>query len=136
MRTVMDQHQASSDQIMCNPVYRRQFDEQVRQFDAEVDLYRVRKAAFQLRKTRQLKPELIARIADWDKTIASHTLSQLQEDIERVPEQPGVYIFKDQTGYLYIGESENLRDRLRQHLDQSHNLALAKHLEEPLAGGG
>jgi predicted GIY-YIG superfamily endonuclease len=114
---------------MTHPALRREFDRLVRQFDAEVDLYRVRKAAFQLRKTRRLRPELISRIADWGKTVSTHPLKQLRDDIELVPEQPGVYLFQDDSGYLYIGESENLRDRLQQHLDQSHNLALARHLQ-------
>ena len=43
---------------------------------------------------------------------------------------PGVYIFRDSTGYLYIGQSNNLRTRLTKHLSGSDRKALAKYLGE------
>jgi hypothetical protein len=41
---------------------------------------------------------------------------------------PGIYIFRDGTGYLYIGEAGNLRGRVEKHLDHSDRKALAHYL--------
>ena len=43
---------------------------------------------------------------------------------------PGIYIFTDSTGYLYIGEAKNLRERLTQHLDQSDRESLANYMKK------
>ncbi|MEM7785952.1 MAG: GIY-YIG nuclease family protein, partial [Planctomycetota bacterium] len=98
------------------------------EIEPEVDLYRVRKAAFRLRKTRKLRPELIARIADWGKKIEVFSKQQLLDNPNSLSTNPGIYLFSDSTGYLYIGQAQNLRKRLSQHLDQSHNDSLANYL--------
>ena len=59
-----------------------------------------------------LKPELVLRIAEPTK----------------IPKGPGIYIFRDKTGYLYVGESLNLRSRLEKHLDESDRQSLAMYL--------
>jgi len=41
---------------------------------------------------------------------------------------PGVYLFFDRSGYLYVGEAANLRSRIRKHLDHSDRKALAHYL--------
>lgn len=47
----------------------------------------------------------------------SHTLL---DKVATLPDQPGVYLFKDATGtILYIGKAKNLRQRLRQYFDRS-----------------
>ncbi|MEL7498802.1 MAG: GIY-YIG nuclease family protein [Planctomycetota bacterium] len=130
MRSVQDKHSVSSDQVMTNPVMRDEFDSLVMQFDEKADLYRVRKAAFQLRKTRRLKPELISRIADWGREIKTYSVDELRSKPAEVPEKPGIYIFRDSTGYLYIGQASNLRERLQGHLDASHNRSLADYLDQ------
>ena len=129
-RTMYDTHSISIDRVMVDPELRREFDELATGVIAEVDLYQVRKAAFRLRKMRQLRPELITRIADWGREIQSHAAEEIADDPTRVTEGPGIYIFRDATGYLYIGESNNLRRRLTQHLDQSSSESLANYLTE------
>ena len=47
-----------------------------------------------------------------------------------MPTAPGVYIFRDATGYLYIGEAKNLRTRLKQHLNDSNRTLLADYLSQ------
>ena len=42
----------------------------------------------------------------------------------------GKPIFRDSTGYLYIGESSSLRHRVTQHLDHSDRKSLAHYLWE------
>jgi excinuclease UvrABC nuclease subunit len=42
-----------------------------------------------------------------------------------IPRKPGVYLFRDKSGYLYIGEAGSLRTRVSKHLDHSDRKALA-----------
>lgn len=127
-RTIVDRQSISTDRMMTDPNLRAEFDSIARSIAPDVDLYRVRKAAFQLRKTRRLRPELIARIADWGRVITTHSTQQILDHPELIAPHPGIYIFRDQTGYLYIGQSDNLRERMKSHLDQSHNPSLARYL--------
>lgn len=127
-RSMHDRYSISSDRVMTDPKRRKEFDQIAQSIDAQVDLYRVRKAAFRLRKTRKLRPELIARIADWGREIKTFTAKEISAKPELIDAHPGVYIFRDKTGYLYIGQSDDLRERLKKHLDQSHNQSLAKYL--------
>ncbi len=127
-RSLVDKHQCSIDRIMCDVNFRKQFDQSAKAIDDSVDAYAVRKAAFQLRKARRLRPELITRIADWGRTIKSFSINEILSDPKLLNEHPGVYIFSDASGYLYIGQTDNLRERLQKHLDESHNLSLAKYL--------
>jgi predicted GIY-YIG superfamily endonuclease len=129
-RTLIDKHKVSIDKIITSPKLRQEFDAAARGIDAEADLYGVRKAAFGLRKQRRLKPELIARIADWGRSITTLPLQTVRDDGDTVPQLPGIYIFRDETGYLYIGQSENLRTRLKEHLDESSNFSLAQYLAD------
>ena len=94
----------------------------------DVKPYLLRKAAFGLRKARQLKPEFVVRIADWGRVITNFSANELAKGLDRLPALPGVYIFRDASGYLYIGESNNLRNRLRKHLNASGRGSLADYL--------
>ena len=127
-RTVQDKHRMTTDQIMCDAATRREFDEQARLLAQVTNPYAMRKAAFGLRKSRRLRPELVLRIADWSRDVTVHQATELAKDISAVPATPGIYIFRDSTGYLYVGESVNLRMRLSQHLDDSDRKSLAHYL--------
>jgi len=128
-RSIVDKHQCSIDRMMCDPTLRSEFEETAKAIDESVDCYAIRKAAFQLRKARRLRPELITRIADWGRKIQTLTVKEILNDAKVLNEHPGVYIFSDSTGYLYIGQTANLRERLLEHLDESHNSSLAKYLK-------
>jgi predicted GIY-YIG superfamily endonuclease len=134
-RSVSDTHQCSIDRIVCDSALRDEFNKLAKSIDPEIDLYRVRKAAFQLRKARRLRPELITRIADWGRTINTYSTAKIVQDPKVLNEHPGIYIFRDATGYLYIGQTDNLRERLKKHLDESHNLSLAKYLKSEAKEG-
>ena len=129
-RSMHDRFSISSDQVMANPERRNEFDEIAKSIDPEIDLYRVRKAAFGLRKARRLKPELITRIADWGRKVESHSAKNIASQPDLIPTHPGIYIFRDKSGYLYIGQTDNLQTRLKTHLDKSHNQSLANYLGE------
>ena len=129
MRSVQDKSKLSSDRIMTDPKLRGQLDAVATKLNPKADLYLTRKAAFQLRKTRRLQPELITRLADWGREVKSYAIDDLRESVDTVAAHPGVYIFRDQTGYLYIGQTENLRKRMAEHLEESHNASLADYLK-------
>jgi predicted GIY-YIG superfamily endonuclease len=134
-RSTIDRYQVSIDQVMATPEMKSGFDKVANSVVPGVDLYLVRKAAFQLRKTRRLRPELITRIADWGREIKSFSAESIASNPNCIPAHPGIYIFSDKTGYLYIGQTDDLHERLKTHLDQSHNLSLAKYLKvENLSG--
>ncbi len=129
-RSIFDRYKVSTDRMMCDPELRAEFDQVVASMDADADLYSARKAAFRLRKQRLLRPELVARIADWGREIHSFPLTEVRDNIGRIPALPGVYIFRDQTGYLYIGQADNLNTRINTHLSESHNFSLASYLKD------
>lgn len=127
-RFAQDKFSTTIDRVMCDPEQRAVFDETAHKIAPEVDAYRLRKAAFSLRKTRRLQPELVVRVADWGKRILSIPAAELAKSPVKIPEQPGVYLFHDASGYLYIGESSNLRERVSKHLDHSDRKSLAHYL--------
>jgi predicted GIY-YIG superfamily endonuclease len=129
-RSMIDQHAVTIDRIMSDPKLRVQFDSKTNEISKDLDTYLVRKAAFGLRKKRRLRPELIARIADWGRVVKEFPLKSVEENPGIIPHQPGIYIFRDTGGYLYIGQSVDLHERLKEHLDQSSNFSLSKYLTE------
>lgn len=118
------------DQVLCDPKTRLEFDAVAQEVAPHVTAYRLRKAALALRKKRKLKPELVKRLADWGATVQVYSAEELRQGPDLIPRLPGVYIFRDNTGYLYIGETDNLRGRVEQHLDHSDRKALARYLWE------
>src|SRR5262245_40832191 len=115
------------DRILCDPATRHEFDSIAQGISPDVSTYLLRKAALSLRKARRLKPELLKRVADWGKTVLTFPADPLRQNPNLIPRQPGAYLFRDSTGYLYIGEAGNLRVRVAQHLDHSDRKALARY---------
>ena len=128
-RSMQDKFRVSTDRIMCDQKQRAAFDKAAQSIAPEVDAYLMRKAAFGLRKKRRLKPELVLRVAEWDRKIETIPISTIRDDFSVVPNTPGVYIFRDRTGYLYVGEAIDLRKRLKQHLSESDRQSLASYLK-------
>ncbi|MEM9828245.1 MAG: nucleotide excision repair endonuclease [Planctomycetota bacterium] len=131
-RTVLDRHRITVDGLLVDPRMLRELDQEARQMDPNTDRYAICKAVLGLRKRRKLKPELVLRVADWDREIQTHSVDDLKRGLNKgsVPSEPGVYLFRGSEGYLYIGEAKNLRERLRTHLEHSDRVALGKHLAE------
>jgi oxygen-dependent protoporphyrinogen oxidase len=127
-RLMHDRYSISSDQWLVDPSLLQEFDSIGLAIADSKDSYSLRKAALKLRKSRALKPELLQRVTDWHVTIHEVPIREAMENLDAISEQPGVYIFRDNTGYLYIGQSNNLRTRLTKHLSGSDRKALAKYL--------
>ncbi|MBL8891464.1 MAG: GIY-YIG nuclease family protein [Planctomycetaceae bacterium] len=128
-RRAEDQFHASLDRILVDETGRSFFAAAVQQIDSEANLAHIRRAALALRKSRQLRPELAARLVDWPVLQQSYHYSAIAADLSIVPEQPGVYLFRDGTGYLYIGEAKNLRSRLSTHIADSDRKSLFDYLQ-------
>ena len=130
-RVVADRHQVSTDSILADPNLRAELLRESDKVSSTSDPYSIRKLVLQLRKKRALKPELVLRVADWSRKIETLTSEELKSiSASQIPARPGVYLFRDATGYLYIGEAKDLRERLMQHLGDSDRPTLAKYLSD------
>ncbi len=118
-RRMSDEYQVHMDQILCDPDLLQKFDTHASKLAPDVDSYLLRKAAVRLRKRRQLQPELTLQATDWQVDIQEFSLPELASNSAAIPTRPGIYIFRDPTGYLYIGQSHNLRERLTHHVKDS-----------------
>lgn len=129
-RFLEDKHSTNTDRVICDPKLRAEFDALTKELAPDVSTYKLRKAAFALRKSRRLSPELVLRVASWKKDVVAHAADKVAADPKLIPDGPGVYLFRDASGYLYIGESSELRTRLKKHLDKSDRQSLARYLAE------
>ncbi len=131
-RVVTDRHRITSDTMLADPNYRRELQQEAVVISPGIDAYSVRKAVLSLRKKRALRPELVLKVADWDRELQTHSLDALRAALRegRVPEQPGIYLFRSGEGYLYIGEASDLSLRLRQHTTASDRKSLAEFLSD------
>lgn len=127
-RHMEDKYQLTIDRVLCDPIMRAEFDTVAQPIAPETVTYLLRKAALKLRKNRQLKPELIKKVANWGIRSETHPAERLRTEPDLIPRLPGAYIFRDKTGYLYIGEAGNLRGRVEKHLDHSDRKAVAHYL--------
>ena len=127
---VMDRHRVTTDTILADPNLRAELQAEAEKISADADAYAVRKAVLSLRKRRQLKPELVLKVVDWPREVLSMQLSVLREKLANgeISSGPGIYLFRDETGYLYIGEADDLARRLAQHASESDRVSLADYI--------
>lgn len=128
-RRIHDETGNHTDLLLTNSMIRERFDEIVESIMPGCSKYEMRKAALRLRKSRRLEPELLSRVTDWQRTIKEYPSAELAKATSKIPTRPGIYIFRDSTGYLYIGQADNLRTRLKKHLTSSDRQALADYLQ-------
>jgi hypothetical protein len=128
VRRMQDDRNVTFDQVLIDPVLLKQYDEYAREIDPYSGEYQLRKAALRLRKSRQLTPELVLRVTDWKRDVLTMSVDEAKKKIDSLPKRPGVYIFRDSTGFLYIGQSNNLRERLTKHLGESDRKNLSDYL--------
>lgn len=115
------------DDIICDPELANEFDRLAATLSPGFNSVEYRWAALNLRKSRRLKPEILSRVVQAE-SVEAFRCSNL--DIKRVPSEPGLYVFFTPSQVLYIGEAENLNNRIRKHLDHSDNKGLARCLWE------
>ncbi|MFO0923837.1 MAG: GIY-YIG nuclease family protein [Pirellulales bacterium] len=129
-RKIQDSMDASTDAILTSPKVRQAFDDAIMgMLPDETHFYPYRKAALKLRKSRKLQPELTLRVTDWKRELKTMSLEEAKRQVESFPKRPAIYLFQDKTGYLYIGQTQNLRERMMKHLSDSDRQALARYLE-------
>lgn len=127
-RIIADRTKATTDDILASPELREQLLLESRRIVGDAKSYDVFKHMLRLRKTRQLKPELLLRVVDWEREITVYAAEALASDLTQVAELPGVYLFRGPEGYLYIGEASNLRRRLGEHFSETDPGALSRFL--------
>ena len=116
------------DAIICKPEKAAQFDEVSARIAPGHTPLQYRWAALNLRKARSLEPEIVARIAAPPVEVINLNVSNIVAD--ELPSAQGLYLFFAADQLLYVGETENLRKRLRKHLDHSDNKGLARWIWE------
>jgi GIY-YIG catalytic domain len=116
--------QVTLDQILCDPALAADFDSLAAQITPGFSSLQYRWAALNLRKLKRLRPELLAHVV----TPTAVQMGHIEDlDLEKLPLEQGIYIFFSPDETLYVGECENLRLRIRKHLDHSDIRAVAHH---------
>jgi hypothetical protein len=117
----------SLDTIISDPEKATEFDEVSGRIAPGYSPLKYRWAALNLRKARRLEPELAARIAP-PIDVINVSVSEIVSD--ELPPSQGLYLFIAADYLLYVGETENLRKRLKKHLEHSDNKGLARWMWE------
>jgi len=117
----------SLDSIICNPVKVSEFDEVAARIVPGYSPLQYRWAALGLRKKKKLAPEITGRIVPPEDVINT-PINEIVPD--ELPASQGIYLFISSGQLLYVGETENLRKRLKKHLEHSDNKGLARWIWE------
>jgi predicted GIY-YIG superfamily endonuclease len=117
----------SLDAIICNPDKAAEFDRVAQRIAPGYSPLQYRWAALNLRKAKRLEPELVGRIAP-PVRVMNVPISEIVPD--ELPLSQGLYLFFAAQQLLYVGETENLRKRLKKHLQHSDNQGLARWIWE------
>jgi predicted GIY-YIG superfamily endonuclease len=121
------ENEITLDQIICDPHLAERFDEIAMTIVPGGRSFEYRWAALNLRKQQRLRPEVLARVARPSRVLQFQVRGL---SLDGVPRSPGLYLFYSNQATLYIGECENLQNRIRKHLDHSDNKELARWLWE------
>lgn len=117
----------SLDSIICNPDKVSEFDEVAARIVPGYSPLQYRWAALGLRKKKKLAPEITGRIVPPEDVI-NIPINEIVPD--ELPASQGIYLFISSDQLLYVGETENLRKRLKKHLEHSDNKGLARWIWE------
>lgn len=117
--------QVSLDQILSDPARAAEFDHVADEIAPGFLPFQYRWAALNLRKRKSLQPELLSKVI-----VAEQVRRCRVEGLNpaEIPRRAGLYLLIQPRGVLYVGECGNLRKRVGQHLDHSHNKGLARWL--------
>ena len=117
----------SLDNVLCDPELACEFDRLAADIAPGFSPLQYRWAALNLRKAKKFEPEVASRIAP---PVAVYKYRAATLDLDELPTEQGLYLFFADKQLLYIGETENLKTRLKKHLDHSDNKELARWLWE------
>lgn len=102
------------DRILCDPALAIKFDTEARRLTEESSSLKLRWAALNLRKTHRLQPV--------DLTAPKYELISVGPvrtvNLADVPALKGTYVFYDFKRPIYAGETDNVRDRIRMHIEK------------------
>ena len=127
IRSLERKHQTTLDRVLCDPLLVCEFDQVAGNIVPGFTPLECRWAALRLRKSSRLQPELLGRVVPTD---VCGPVDVADLDPEKVPDEQGLYILTSRDKVLYVGEAQNLRLRLRKHLDHSDNKYLAQYIWE------
>jgi len=114
IRTLQRTRGVTLDRTLCDPRYRRQFDDLALALAAGQTELKVRCAALNLRKTHRLQPVDLSS-GSYDLVSVGPVKKVSLLDIAKLP---GTYAFYDYTRPIFAGETDNLRQRIERHLQK------------------
>lgn len=114
VRFLQNEKGISLDQIICDPELAEEFDEYASMLAPGFSSFQYRWAAFRLRKAGRLgnKQESLDKNVTWENMGKPRSLR-----LSKVPETSGLYLFSSEEQRIFIGQTDNLRHRLKKHLE-------------------
>ncbi len=111
----------SLDRIICDPLLAKEFDRIAAVLAPNYTSLEYRWAAFGVRKAagRYRAKAARADLLQFDRLGSTKGIKASQ-----IPEDSGVYIFRNDDSSLFIGETENLRARIERHFESSQHLGV------------
>jgi hypothetical protein len=127
-RITEDRHRTTVDRILCDPAMRADFDGLASQFRTDASAKDIRLAAMSLRKAKQLQPSVAQKLLPPSRIIRL-SVTAIRADGSQVPRAPGTYVFGTSSQCLYVGEADDLYQRVvKGHCVHSDRQQLAQHL--------
>jgi hypothetical protein len=111
------------DDIICDPLLVEEFDQIAVSICPGFSVLEYRWAALNLRKSSNLKPELLSHVVR-PTGVSFGSVRNLS--FSELPSSQGLYLFFGGKQTLYVGEATSLRRRIEKHLDHSDNRELAR----------
>jgi len=111
----------SLDRIICDPLLSKQFDDIASKLAPDFSSLEYRWAALGVRKAagRHKSKAAKADLLPFDRLGITKGVRASQ-----IPEEAGIYIFRNEQNSLFIGETANLRNRIDRHFEYSENLGI------------
>lgn len=111
------------DDVICSPTRATEFDKLCKQIAPAFSSLQYRWAALSLRKNKGLRPEPVGRVIKLDSVIRANIRDLV---IDNLPSAQAVYLLICSNRLLYVGETTDIRARLKKHLDHSDNREFAR----------
>ena len=113
IRTLQRTEGVTLDRTICDPVLRSRYDAIALALTPDQTVIKLRCAALNLRKTHKLQPMNL----DSDLYTLRSAGPIKEVGLSGIEAMPGVYAFYDYTRPIFAGETSNLKERIRQHLE-------------------